>query len=378
MSDGGAHLLVTTDAVGGVWQYSLDLARELARHGWRTTLAVLGPAPGHSQREGAASIPGLNLLDTALPLDWMAKDDAAIARAGGTIAALARSLGADIVHLNSPALAAATAFNVPVVAVTHSCTATWWAAMQGGPLPTDLAWRPAITAAGLAAADRIVAPSAAFAAATQDAYRLRQRPIVVHNGRTPLARPSAAMHDFCFAVGRLWDKAKNVATLDRAAGRLSVPFRAAGPLHGPNGEAAARFDHLHALGSVSEAEIGRWLASRPVFLSAAQYEPFGLAVLEAAAAGCPLVLSDIPTFRELWDGAATFVAANDAEGFADAAGEIVGDAGLRLALGQAAQARAARYTPAAMAAGMAAIYRGLGVAPRAGASAPKSAGKAAA
>jgi hypothetical protein len=35
-------------------------------------------------------------------------------------------------------------------------------------------------------------------------------------------------------------------------------------------------------------------------------EPFGLAVLEAAQAGCPLVLSDLPGFRELWDGAALF------------------------------------------------------------------------
>jgi glycosyltransferase involved in cell wall biosynthesis len=37
------------------------------------------------------------------------------------------------------------------------------------------------------------------------------------------------------------------------------------------------------------------------------YEPFGLTVLEAAISRCALVLSDIPTFRELWDGAALFV-----------------------------------------------------------------------
>jgi glycosyltransferase involved in cell wall biosynthesis len=34
------------------------------------------------------------------------------------------------------------------------------------------------------------------------------------------------------------------------------------------------------------------------------YEPFGLAVAEAARAARPLVLSDIPTFRELWGDAA--------------------------------------------------------------------------
>ncbi len=48
-------------------------------------------------------------------------------------------------------------------------------------------------------------------------------------------------------------------------------------------------------------------AAATVFASMARYEPFGLAVLEAAQAGMRLVLSDIPTFRELWDGAAIFV-----------------------------------------------------------------------
>ena len=38
-------LLLTTDAVGGVWTYSLDLARALAPHGVETVLAVMGPVP---------------------------------------------------------------------------------------------------------------------------------------------------------------------------------------------------------------------------------------------------------------------------------------------------------------------------------------------
>ena len=64
-----------------------------------------------------------------------------------------------------------------------------------------------------------------------------------------------------------------------------VMRRAAGALRGPHGETAPELAHLHALGSLHEAEIGRWLASRPVFVSAARYEPFGLGVLEAATAG---------------------------------------------------------------------------------------------
>ena len=88
----------------------------------------------------------------------------------------------------------------------------------------------------------------------------------------------------------------------------------------------------------------RILAQRPVFASAARYEPFGLAVLEAAQAGQALVLSDIPTFRELWDGAALFV--SDEAGLVPALRRAL-DAPEGLAA--AARERARRYTADAMA-----------------------------
>ena len=178
--------------------------------------------------------------------------------------------------------------------------------------------------------------------------------------------PDVAPHDFAFSAGRLWDTSKNAAALDRAAARLAIPFYLAGPTQGPNG-AAVTLTHARSLGVLPEAELGRWLAARPVFVSTAVYEPFGLAVLEAAAAGCPLVLSDIPTFRELWDGAAVFVGSNDEPGLAAAIADIVGDDALRATLGRAAQERAARYTPEAMADGLVRLYRQLAPS-RAGAS----------
>jgi glycosyltransferase involved in cell wall biosynthesis len=91
-------------------------------------------------------------------------------------------------------------------------------------------------------------------------------------------------------------------------------------------------------------------------VSAASFEPFGLAVLEAAQAGCPLVLSDIPTFRELWDGAALFVAPDSEIDVAQAIESLIADPALRAQLGAAAVERAALYTPAAMAEGMLGIY----------------------
>ena len=135
-------------------------------------------------------------------------------------------------------------------------------------------------------------------------------------------------------------------------------MHAAGPTTGPHGE-AVQFRNLHAVGTQTDRQIGRWLAARPVFVSAALYEPFGLAVLEAAAAGCPLVLSDIPTFRELWSGVAAFVDPEDAEGFAQTARLVVQDDFARAEMGRRAQRRARRYTVEAMTGRMARLYAEL-------------------
>jgi hypothetical protein len=51
------HLFMTTDAVGGVWQYALDLARGLETHDVRTTLAVPGPRAQGDQLAQAARVP---------------------------------------------------------------------------------------------------------------------------------------------------------------------------------------------------------------------------------------------------------------------------------------------------------------------------------
>jgi glycosyltransferase involved in cell wall biosynthesis len=101
------------------------------------------------------------------------------------------------------------------------------------------------------------------------------------------------------------------------------------------------------------------MARSSIFVSAALYEPFGLAVLEAAQAGCALILSDIPTFRELWQGAALFVAPSDARAIADALNKITGDAALRARLAYAAKRRAASYTIGKSADALAALMRSL-------------------
>jgi glycosyltransferase involved in cell wall biosynthesis len=357
MSAAPRHVLMTTDAVGGVWTYALDLAAALAVRGTRTTLAVLGPGLDASRRAQARAIPGLALAETGLPLDWLAESPAEVAEAGRALAVLAARHGVESVHLNSPALAAEARFGVPVVGTCHSCLATWWATVKGGALPADFAWRTEMLARGYAACDALVAPSAAFAAATQRAYRLPAPPEVVRNGRAPgpvATEEQAAV----FTAGRLWDEGKDLATFDRVAAMVDLPVMAAGPLRGPNGAGIALM-HCETPGPLDPAGIAEALARGPIFVSTARYEPFGLAVLEAAQAGCALVLSDIPAFREVWSGAALLVAPGDAAGFAGAIGWLSRNQEQRSRLRVAARERGEVLTAAAMADGVAAIHARL-------------------
>lgn len=347
-----SRLLMTTDAVGGVWRYSVDLAEGLADHGVRTVLAVLGPSASPAQRAEAEAVPGLRLVNTGLPLDWTAAAPEELARTSERLAGLAALAGVGSVHLHAPALVGAARWPAPVVSVAHSCMATWWRAVRGGPMPDDFAWRGTATRAGLLASKGVIAPTAAHARATADAYG--PMPIqVVHNGSRALPSSPCPRRPGVLTAGRLWDAGKAVDWLDRAAPGLGAPILAAGPTCSPEGH-EVRFDHLRLLGTLTPDALAAEHAGATVFASMARYEPFGLAVLEAAQAGMALVLSDTPGFRELWDGAAIFVAE---------------EAGLLPALRQAlaapdpwaarAQDRARRYTVEAMTAGTLAVHRGV-------------------
>ena len=189
------HLLMTADAVGGVWTYALALARGLAGHGVATTLAISGPPPRADQLAEAASNPDLAIEIVDAPLDWLAAGPRAVTSAGSALARLADRVDADVVQVNSAALAAGARFSQPVITVCHSCVATWWGAVRGAdePMPEDFRWRTRLVAGGLARSDVVVAPSAAFAEAVRATYGLATAPVAVHNGlATPTMRAGGA------------------------------------------------------------------------------------------------------------------------------------------------------------------------------------------
>jgi glycosyltransferase involved in cell wall biosynthesis len=102
--------------------------------------------------------------------------------------------------------------------------------------------------------------------------------------------------------------------------------------------------------------MARHLGSASIFAAPARYEPFGLAILEAAAAGCALVLGDIPSLRENWDGAAAFVPPEDRVALGATINLLIADAQERTRLAAAARRRAGRFTLRRMAQSYATLY----------------------
>jgi glycosyltransferase-like protein len=112
------------------------------------------------------------------------------------------------------------------------------------------------------------------------------------------------------------------------------------------------------LGTVSEADLGGWYRAADAFAFPSVKEGFGLVVLEALAAGLPVVASDIPVFAEyLRDGeSALLVPPGDAGALASALGRLAGDPALRRRLAAGGQPLLERFTWAASARAHREIY----------------------
>jgi glycogen(starch) synthase len=239
-------------------------------------------------------------------------------------------------------------WGAPVLVVGHSDVLSWHQAVRGTPAGSEWDRYREAVAAGLAAADVLVAPTRAM---LDELIRLYDPPcprLVVHNGsRRRFAR--GAKRDLVLTVGRVWDDAKNVEALVRVAPRLSWRVAVAG--EGDIGPG------VEPLGRLGRRELDEVLAAAAIFVEPARYEPFGLAALEAGLAGCALVLGDIPSLREVWGDAALYVSPDDDDDELERSLRmLVDDPELRSGLGERARRRALSYSLERTADGYLAAY----------------------
>ena len=350
------RVLMTADAVGGIWPYAVDLARGLCRRGIQVVLAVTGPEPSPAQRAAAAVIDGLSLRCRSFRLEWMAGADDDLDDAALWLADLQAESDPDLVHINGYALAARE-LHLPTVVVCHSCVRTWWRAVHGTDAPSAWDGYAERVARGLFAADLVIAPSRAFLRAMRRTYGEPPHSLVIYNGRDGAFAPAAKKDPIVLSCSRAWDAAKGGDLLDALARRIPWPVYLAGETRSPEGTAASAPTGLRSLGRLDESALAGWLGRAGIYALPARYEPFGLSVLEAAKSGCALVLGDIDTLRELWDDAALFADPSDEEALVDATMRLIRDDALRRSMGARALEHARRYRSELMVAAYVDAYR---------------------
>ncbi|MCC8937029.1 glycosyltransferase family 4 protein [Bradyrhizobium sp. Arg68] len=105
---------------------------------------------------------------------------------------------------------------------------------------------------------------------------------------------------------------------------------------------------LHFIGEIPPRQMADFLACLDVFVFPTQAETFGLAAVEAASAGIPCVVNDLPVLREVlsFEGKPTaiFVDASDQAAFSAAVAKVLTDQTLRDALRQSAKGLRSRYS----------------------------------
>jgi glycosyltransferase involved in cell wall biosynthesis len=346
------RVLMSLDAVGGVWRYAMDLAEALRTKNVAVVFAGFGPPPSHDQREEAEAIGKLIWFPAGL--DWMAGSEAEVSIVPRLIADLAARENVDLVHLNLPSQAADLRIPLPVLVVSHSCVVTWFAAVRGTPVPPAWRWQYGLNRAGFDRADAVLAPSHSHALMLEEAYGPIANLQVVYNASTFENLPGPK-RSFVFAAGRWWDEGKNGAVLDSAASAIRWPVVVAGACHGPNGQ-HIELRNVDYRGGLSHRRTMVLMRQAAIFVSPSVYEPFGLAPLEAARAGAALVLADTPIYRELWDGCALFANPADPGALADAVNRLIADADYRALLAVKAYERSNSFTSEAQVAAVKSIY----------------------
>lgn len=330
---------MTADTVGGVWTYALELCRALEGFGTQVHLATMGKRLSRDQWSAANEISNLEIIESNFDLEWMNDPWDDVDKAGRWLMELEQQYQPDLIHLNNY-VHGNLPWNAPVLVVGHSCVLSWWQAVKGKEAPDEWNQYAKRVRDGLQQADYIVGVSCYLLDRLNDIYGPFSNSEFIYNARSADDFQPSTKENVIFSMGRLWDEAKNISLLKKIAGRLDWPVYVAG-----EGELQSKSDNITFLGQISETEVAEWLGKSRIYVMPAQYEPFGLSILEAALSGCALVLGDIPTLREVWDDAAVYVDPDNPQELQSQIENLIRDNSQRKLMADKARQKARCYSP---------------------------------
>jgi glycosyltransferase involved in cell wall biosynthesis len=304
------RVLITTDAVGGVWSFTQDLAAALLERGCAVLLISFGRMPSAAQEKECAELSAhfgahFRYVPSSVPLEWMEENQSAFAAGAEIIRAEAELFAPDIIHSNQFCFGAVD-IPAPRIITAHSDVLSWARPCRKEPLQ-ETPWLHRYTAMvqkGLCGADAVVAPTKWMLHALSESFTLPPERAVVHNGSSVVA-PFGSSRLLCaVTAGRLWDEAKGIHLLEQIDSPMPILVAGDSRL-----DSAAR-PHLatqcRMLGVLSRNQMTALLSRSSVYLCLSVYEPFGLAALEAGRCGCAVLARDITSLREVWEDGALY------------------------------------------------------------------------
>lgn len=330
------------------------------------------------REEGVLRVPGVRALTHhtyVLPMAWWPGVASAVA-----------DLRLDVFHAQHPLLLGAAAarwarrLKRPLVFTYHTHYDRYAHYVPG---PTRLVARLAIRQAAAFAdrADLVVAPGPAVVRALR-AQAVQTRIAIVPTG-VPLPMSSAAPrrmtcrqglgldegNPLCLAVGRL-AKEKNQGFLLSAFAHILSDLPNARLVLVGEGDDRQRLERLaHSLGiggrvrfvgAVPHEAVGDYYQAADLFLFPSTSETQGVVVLEALAAGLPVVAVTSDAAADLFgDGQGGVLTPEDPVAFAQSALALWGQPERRQGVAEAGRRIAARYAPDACAATMLELYEEL-------------------
>lgn len=340
-------ILMTTDTVGGVWNYSLELCRALIPHNLEIHLLGLGAMPDENQVKEVNKISNVIFYPSKLKLEWMENPWVDIEKTEKKIDALCKIIQPDLFHFNNY-INKISERNIPKVTVYHSCVQTWWQAVKGCSVPQE--WDDYVEHVGNScnSSDVLIFPTNAIRKAAYKENQLHSEYKVISNAREMVFTGDAEKEKIILCTGRIWDEAKNLMLLCELADKLPWPIFVAGENADPNTSQKVTLNKVRFLGKLNSEELRYWLERTAIYINLALYEPFGLAVLEAAKAGCALALSNLETLKEVWQENALYFDPRKGEAIVETLLKLIEDNALRKDYQQKAKRQSSQYNGKAM------------------------------